>query len=290
MRAKKSREVNIFSASVVDLFASGLGVFIIVSIIALINQKKEIAKALEGDQANKQASEVQEELAELTAKVEQLSQENFKLKAQRVALKDQSKKDKQQDVFEMKVELEMLKSELVRKEEASQVKMKELKDQLSEKDKLIADLENKVKVLKSTAYEGKEGVAFNFSNFEIGSKIQLENVHFYPGTDRAIEPYSSREIGAFAKFMKQNPQVTVEVSGHIFETKKAIESGKADDIYNLSGRRARHVCMILESFGINPKRLSCVGYGASRPIIMTNDQYSEEAQRNRRVEIEILSK
>ena len=35
--------------------------------------------------------------------------------------------------------------------------------------------------------------------------FQLENVHFYPGTDRAIEPYSSREIGAFAKFMKEFP-------------------------------------------------------------------------------------
>ena len=33
MRVKKNREVNIFSASVVDLFASGLGVFLIVSIM-----------------------------------------------------------------------------------------------------------------------------------------------------------------------------------------------------------------------------------------------------------------
>ena len=48
MRAKKSREVNIFSASVVDLFASGLGVFLIVSILALVNQKKETSRALEG--------------------------------------------------------------------------------------------------------------------------------------------------------------------------------------------------------------------------------------------------
>ena len=44
MRAKKSRETNIFSASVVDLFASGLGVFLIVSIIALVNQKKNESK------------------------------------------------------------------------------------------------------------------------------------------------------------------------------------------------------------------------------------------------------
>ena len=42
MRNRKSKEVNIFSASVVDLFASGLGVFLIVSIIALANQKKEV--------------------------------------------------------------------------------------------------------------------------------------------------------------------------------------------------------------------------------------------------------
>ncbi|MBT4793507.1 MAG: hypothetical protein HON90_18185, partial [Halobacteriovoraceae bacterium] len=55
MRSKKNREVNIFSASVVDLFASGLGVFLIVSIIALVNQKKESSKSSKGEVTNASA-------------------------------------------------------------------------------------------------------------------------------------------------------------------------------------------------------------------------------------------
>ncbi len=90
--------------------------------------------------------------------------------------------------------------------------------------------------------------------------------------------------------MLQSPNVYVEVSGHIFETKKAIEAGEADDDYNLSGARARAVCNILTKFGVSRKRLTCVGYGAQRYLHLTNDQYSVEAQLNRRVEIEILSK
>ena len=73
---------------------------------------------------------------------------------------------------------------------------------------------------KQDARKGEQGVANNFDNFQIGSRFKLQNVHFYPGTEKAIEPYSSREVEDLALFLKKNPAVSIEISGHIYETKK----------------------------------------------------------------------
>lgn len=310
MRAKKSREVNIFSASVVDLFASGLGVFLIVSILALVNQKKETSRALEGGkegtiiktpQEEKGVGEQQNyaqaddplvsELKKMVEKLEvRLEKKNREAAELKQALLLEKTKEEPKVDQENKFELEIAKRknrELERKlEKVEAESAKELKDFEKKVVQLQQALANQSKAAKS----GEKGVAESFSDFQIGSRIKLQNVHFYPGTEKAIEPYSSREVSDLANFLRQNPIVTIEISGHIYETKKAIESGKADDEYNLSGRRANYVCEKLEEFGISRKRLRCVGYGATRPLYLTDDQYSEEAQLNRRVEVEILTK
>lgn len=288
MRGKKNREVNIFSASVVDLFASGLGVFLIVSIIALVNQKKtnqelpsvgiEGGTAVAGMEAD---SELEKKIKELEKQVMDLKIKNLK--------NGVVKKVSEQEMGH-KVEMAALKSNFKRKENELRRQIRELKSKEKKTQEQMNELSKRVQHLNNMAKEGEQGVASSFNEFAVGTKIRLENVHFYPGTDRAIEPYASREIVAFAKAMKKNPNISIEVSGHIFETKKSIQDGRAEDEYNLSGRRANYVCNKFYEFGISLKRLRCVGYGATRSIVLTNDQYSEDAQKNRRVEIEILSK
>lgn len=311
MRAKKSREVNIFSASVVDLFASGLGVFLIVSILALVNQKKETSRALEGGKVgtviktpsqekavgveqnfakddSPLVSNLQKVIEKLEVKLDKKNKEATELK--KALILEKSEKKEEAKSKEQNYELVLTKSknrELKRKlEELEKSQAKNEKEFEKKIVQLQQALANQAKAAKS----GEKGVAENFADFQIGSRIKLQNVHFYPGTEKAIEPYSSREVSDLANFLRSNPIVTIEISGHIYETKKAIESGKADDEYNLSGRRANYVCDKLEEFGISRKRLRCVGYGATRPLYLTDDQYSEEAQLNRRVEVEILTK
>ena len=126
--------------------------------------------------------------------------------------------------------------------------------------------------------------------FEVGTKIQLNNVQFYAGTEKAIEPYASREIQELARVLLENKKIKVEVSGHIFLSKEELEKGSVYDDSNLSGRRARVVCQKLVELGVAEDRLKCIGYGGRRYLHLTNDQYSEEAQLNRRVEVEILAK
>jgi outer membrane protein OmpA-like peptidoglycan-associated protein len=138
--------------------------------------------------------------------------------------------------------------------------------------------------------KGEKGKGSDYHSYEIGSKFKLEDVHFYPGTDRPIEPYASMEIKKLAEFLKEKPTISIEVSGHIYQSKKSIEEHRDSDDFNLSGKRANVVCNTLTNFGINDSRLNCVGYAAKRYLYLTNDQYSKEAQLNRRVEVEILSK
>lgn len=302
MRARKSREVNIFSASVVDLFASGLGVFLIVAIIALANQKKETSRALEGGQtgtvintpensklvgkeqnfANSDApliSALESKIEKLEASVDLKTKENLSLR-KKIATNSDS---------EDKTDYEFLLASAEKAKKELAQKVSELEAKLEQKELEKMEIKREL-TYKQDARQGEQGVANNFDNFQIGSRFKLQNVHFYPGTEKAIEPYSSREVEDLALFLKKNPAVSIEISGHIYETKKAIEAGKADDEYNLSGRRAQYVCQKLEEFGVNPKRLRCLGYGATRPLYLTDDQYSEEAQLNRRVEVEILTK
>ena len=281
MRTKKNREVNIFSASVVDLFASGLGVFLIVSIIALVNQKKESEKQKVDKPFDKVGEVSEDKTKKLMLKVEELEKEIFNLKVKR--LEEGSGQDSTKQIEEIKSNFESEKMDLLKLVENLEKKNKKSLAELTKTQDIVSELKDDVK-------KGEEGVSNKFSDFEIGTKIRLENVQFYPGTDRPIEPYASKEIQDFAHFMNANPRVIVEVSGHIFETKKAILSGRADDKYNLSGARARKVCEILGNSGVSDKRLNCIGYGAERYIHLTDDQYSLEAQKNRRVEIEILSK
>lgn len=290
MRHKKNRKVNIFSASVVDLFASGLGVFLIVAIIALTNQKKQDQNSISGQGDLAGPTELMGKIDSLSSELKKKSEEIINLKyeamQEREALKRNVKsKDKS-------FELEVLKAKILKLETQHEIEKNKLTNKIKNDEVIIEDLKNalqKQKEIVSESVKG-EGSGVNYAMYAVGSKIKLEDVHFYPGTANAIEPYASREIQEFAVYMIKNPQVMVEVSGHIYETKSSIEAGKAEDEYNLSGNRANFVCQKLMEFGVNQKRLTCMGYGATRPIVLTDDQYSKEAQSNRRVEIEILSK
>ncbi len=279
---KKTREVNIFSASVVDLFASGLGVFLIVSIIALKNQGKKVKEIQPIIEVNKDVREIEK----LKEELNQMAKENLQLKAIELQTKSAFKKEMKNNVAKHLKYEKLLEEKISRLED----KMKSQQNQIKNQNKMINQIDtNEVAKAEVKRTRNKVQNMKLKKSYAIGDKIQLNNVQFYPGTDRAIEPYASNEILAFTEYLKENPQIKIEVSGHIFETKTAIERGLAEDTYNLSVKRAKYVCQTFEKFGISSQRLTCVGYGATRPILLTDDEYSEAAQKNRRVEIEILS-
>ncbi len=88
-------------------------------------------------------------------------------------------------------------------------------------------------------------------------------------------------IDQVVAFLKSYPDINAVVEGH------TCNIGTEEYNMNLSRRRARSVMKHMIDSGIDPGRLSAVGYGESRPIADNSSRQGRE--RNRRVTAEISS-
>lgn len=119
---------------------------------------------------------------------------------------------------------------------------------------------------------GCEGITETVETIEL--RVQ------FPTNSSVIDNAYDNEIRRVADFMEEYPEITVEIAGH---TDSAGEAG-----YNqfLSQRRAEAVAGRLTGpLGVDPDRVSAVGYGEAEPVA-TNDTPAGRAQ-NRRVEARI---
>jgi outer membrane protein OmpA-like peptidoglycan-associated protein len=116
---------------------------------------------------------------------------------------------------------------------------------------------------------------------EVGVTVRLKNIYFdFDKTSLKNESFT--ELDKVVDFLKQNPSVEIEISGHT--------DNKGSDEYNatLSQGRSEAVVNYIVSQGIDGFRLTAHGYGESKPID-TND--SEEGRaNNRRVEFTVMKK
>ncbi len=116
---------------------------------------------------------------------------------------------------------------------------------------------------------------------EVGATVKLESVLFDRGTADML-PGSEENLNEVVEFMKDNPNVTIEVSGH------TDNQGRADLNLLLSKDRAASVKKYLVSNGIDTARVEDKGYGGTKPI--ASNAIEEERMKNRRVEFTILKK
>lgn len=116
---------------------------------------------------------------------------------------------------------------------------------------------------------------------EVGVTVRLKNIYFdFDKTSLKNESFT--ELDKVVDFLKQNPSVEIEISGHT--------DNKGSDEYNatLSQGRSEAVVGYIISQGIDSYRLSAHGYGEAKPID-SND--SEEGRaNNRRVEFTVMKK
>ena len=117
-----------------------------------------------------------------------------------------------------------------------------------------------------------------------GSTIRLKGLSFIPGSHRLM-PDSRPVLMELLKTMKENPELRIEIQGHICCVADA-EDGFDYDAgdRNLSVNRAKAIYQFLVEQGINKSRLSYKGFGHSKPLVYP-ERSSEEEQLNRRVEI-----
>lgn len=112
-----------------------------------------------------------------------------------------------------------------------------------------------------------------------GTSAVLENI-FFDVDKYDLKEKSITELGKILRFLKENPDVRVEISGHTDNT------GSASYNLQLSEKRAQSVYNHLVANGINAGRLIPKGYGSQQPIDSNDSE--EGRQKNRRIEFKII--
>ena len=94
-----------------------------------------------------------------------------------------------------------------------------------------------------------------------------------------LKKESMAELNEIRAFLNNNPNLKVEISGH------TDSDGNDEDNQVLSENRARAVVSWLTDKGIDPGRMTSVGYGESKPLLPNNSD--ENKAKNRRTELTI---
>jgi outer membrane protein OmpA-like peptidoglycan-associated protein len=123
----------------------------------------------------------------------------------------------------------------------------------------------------------------------IDKAIVLENI-YYDLDEAYIRPDAAQELDKLVAILKDNPEITIELSSHT--------DSRATAEYNLdlSKRRAQAAVDYIISRGIDAERITARGYGESQLIIPdseinnlpTEEEREAAHQINRRTEFKIL--
>jgi outer membrane protein OmpA-like peptidoglycan-associated protein len=116
---------------------------------------------------------------------------------------------------------------------------------------------------------------------EVGEVINLNNIFFQAGKATLL-PQSYSELNRIAKFLKDNPNLRIEIAGH------TDSQGSAEVNKVLSNDRALAVAYNLQGQQISSARVKAVGYGSAKPVA-ANTSETGRAQ-NRRVEFRVVSR
>jgi outer membrane protein OmpA-like peptidoglycan-associated protein len=120
---------------------------------------------------------------------------------------------------------------------------------------------------------------YHLEPFKIGSGIVLNNI-FFDFDKATLRMESQRELEVLYNFLKDHPQLKVEIGG--------FTDNVGPDTYNqkLSKKRAVAIVKNLIGKGIDKNRIIAKGYGETNPIA-SNDS-PEGRQLNRRTELKLL--
>ncbi|NII27506.1 OmpA family protein [Pseudoflavitalea sp. X16] len=128
----------------------------------------------------------------------------------------------------------------------------------------------------------------NDSATKAGSTLVLPDMNFVPGRHYLLQG-SYPILQELLKAMQDNPNLQIEIHGHIC----CLSGGDGPDsdlgTNNLSVERAKAIYDYLVNAGISRARMSYQGFGSSRKLFPA-ERTPMEMSKNRRVEIKIVNK
>lgn len=132
-----------------------------------------------------------------------------------------------------------------------------------------------------------EIIKIKLLKIEKGSKIVLENIYFY-GNEDVFLPTSKPALDGLLKMMNENPNLKIDVHGHVNWPYNYGEQNDNGWNLTLSTMRAKAVCKYLSDNGVAENRLTFKGFGNTQ-MAYPYARTEIEMQKNRRVEIEVVS-
>jgi len=112
--------------------------------------------------------------------------------------------------------------------------------------------------------------------------VTFKSDYLFNVNSSALLPGAYDEVQRVAKVLTQYPETDIQIAGHTDST------GSEDYNQKLSVNRAESVKNALIGMGVNPTRLTTIGYGESKPIASNNTESGK--QLNRRVEVRIIQR
>lgn len=140
------------------------------------------------------------------------------------------------------------------------------------------------KMLKVTPTSTQD-LTFPLPPVKEGEKVDIKNL-FFVGNQAILLERSEPEMPKILKFMRINPEIKIEIAGHI-NRPNALPVTKDSWDYDLSVRRALLVYNFLLENGIDKERITYKGYG-NWEMRYPRATSAVEQEANRRVEIRIL--
>lgn len=116
---------------------------------------------------------------------------------------------------------------------------------------------------------------------EVNASVVLKNI-FFDLNKYEIKTTSQVELDRVVQLLTDNPAVKIQLAGHTDNI------GNAADNLKLSENRSKAVIKYLVTKGIDAKRLSFKGYGASQPLADNNTEVGRAV--NRRTELKVIGK
>lgn len=139
------------------------------------------------------------------------------------------------------------------------------------------NVKNEIRVEPS---EESTDTALQFPLPPINVPVLIDNI-FYEFDRAELTPQSTEALDLLINMLEQNPHVTIELSAHC--------DYRGNDAYNqrLSQRRAESVVRYLIQHGVAADRLTAVGYGETRPKVITKKLAESLSTGTPKVEVQV---
>ncbi|MCG3164583.1 MAG: hypothetical protein POELPBGB_00342 [Bacteroidia bacterium] len=178
-------------------------------------------------------------------------------------------KQKQAAIAEAEIEKQLAEKEKAATEQTVEEKLAALDTETPEEqvERMLAEKETQKKPEPQPPVQTK-------------SKPTILRQLFFAKNSAAILPESEDELIMLQDLMLSNPAMRIEIAGH------TDESGDEDMNRTLSMARAQAVSNFMQLLEIDASRMTCKGFGSSRPLF--NNDTEEGREKNRRVEFRVI--